>query len=150
MRNGWILVVVVGKKRALDEAGSHETVDFVPVQGNGECLRVVAGFPAAARHHDFASRRDQFRDGAQGSGAVQAGEDLDGVAFVHEVEAAQPVGGMIEKVGDEVVHGTVGVTPAAHVDGRGRDVKSHNRVAALPQSFGVVAQTAADHDRAAA
>jgi len=98
-----MLVVVVGKKIFFDEIGPHEAVDFVPVQGNGECLRVVVNLSAAARHHDFASRRDQFRDGAQGSGAVWAGEDLDGVAFVHEVEAAQPVDGMIEKVGDQVV-----------------------------------------------
>lgn len=47
MGDGRLLFVVVGEKMSFDEAGPHEAVDFVPVQGNGECLRVIEAYAKA-------------------------------------------------------------------------------------------------------
>ena len=109
MRHRGSLIVFISFESFFYEPGANESVYFGPVQRQGKCVFLVPSMATPARNQGDAGRGDHGRDRVQGAQTVFTGEDLNRVAFKHQVKPVNPIRVMVEQICHQVRHAAVGI-----------------------------------------
>ena len=115
--------------------------------GPGDLLALVA---RPRDHQQQPARRDQRGERLRRLVQQRVGQGLQRVAFMDEVESAAPVGRRREQVRGAIVDGALRKTPLRPGDGRLDQIESGDARAGGGERLGIVAEPAADIERAQA